>query len=73
MTAMHILPAKKFLLTLLASQTNDPLAAKRRQDDAPASPITPVAKDADQAEHVGSTCSLGASQPPALQRHVQVT
>ena len=27
-----------------ATGTNDPLAAKRRQDDAPVSPITPVAK-----------------------------
>ena len=47
-----------------AAGTNDPSDAKRRRDDAPASPTSPVAKDADQAEHVASTCSLGASQPP---------
>ena len=41
--------------------TNDPRAAKRRRDDALASPTTPVAKDADQAEYVASACSLGAS------------
>lgn len=44
--------------------TNDPRITKRRRDDAPASPTTPVAKDADQAEHVASACSLEASQPP---------
>ena len=44
--------------------TNDPRTTKRRRDDAPALPTTPVAKDADQAEHVASACSLGASQPP---------
>ena len=36
--------------------TNDPCTAKRRRDDAPASPTTPVTKDADQAEHVASAC-----------------
>ena len=46
-----------------AAGTNDPRAAKRRRDDAPASPTTPVAKDADRAEHVASACSLGASEP----------
>lgn len=44
--------------------TNDPRATKRRRDDALASPTTPVAKDAHQAEYVASACSLGASQPP---------
>ena len=47
-----------------AAGTNDPRTTKRRRDDAPESPTTPVAKDADQAEHVASACSLGASQPP---------
>ena len=71
-TAMRILPAKKFLLTLLACQTKGKFsgkmtqgrtirAAKRRREDALASPTTPVAKDADQAEYVASACSLGAS------------
>ena len=39
-----------------ATGTNDPRTAKRRRDDAPATPTTPVAKDADQAEHVASAC-----------------
>ena len=47
-----------------AAGTNAPSAAKRRRDDAPASPTSPVAKDADQAERVASACSLGTSQPP---------
>ena len=46
-----------------AAATNDPRAAKRRREDAPASPTTPVAKDADRAEHVASAFSLGTPQP----------
>ena len=38
------------------TRANDPCTAKRRRDDAPASPTTPVAKDTDQAEHVASAC-----------------
>ena len=47
-----------------AAGTNDLRTTKRRRDNAPALPTTPVAKDADQAEHLASACSLGASQPP---------
>ena len=75
-TAMCILPAKEIsvdfaspsdegqILRQNAAGTNDPRTAKRKRDDAPASPTTPVAKDADQAAHVANACSLGASQPP---------
>ena len=45
-----------------AAETNDLRATKRQLNNAPASPTTPVAKDADRAEHVASAF-YGMPQP----------